>query len=75
MLLGLLLGSAALLVGGKMVVDTVNDMSKEEIEELANGIKSLMGEITETSNELNELNEIYKAADECEKELDKISKM
>lgn len=75
MILGLLLGGAALLAGGKIVVDAVNEMSPEEIQDLANGVKNVVSEINETANELNELNEIYKAVDECEKELDEISKM
>lgn len=75
MILGLLVGGAALLVGGKIVVDAVNEMSPEEIQDLANGIKNVVNEINEAADELNELSDINKAIDECEKELDEIIKM
>lgn len=38
-ILGLLLGGAAVLLGGKAVVDTVNDMDKEDIDKLAEHVK------------------------------------
>jgi archaellum component FlaC len=75
MFLSLLIGGAALLIGGKIADEALKNMSPEEIEDLANGIKGFMSDVTNTANELNELGEIYKAADECEKELDRISKM